>query len=121
MGEDKAYMETQKTVLQLRKIALGVADAVIILVAAILSHIMVGAEILHLPFFIWVAANVLFTILVFALLGLYDIVFSSVGIAESMKTAIGTGVLFVLNLIALFLGELLGLTLPALVIHVLLV
>lgn len=102
-----------------RKAALIFADVIIVALSALITYLCIGTGEKSVVLWIWLASNVVITVLLFWLLGLYDIVYSFVGIPEIVKNILAMGILCVANLIfvvvsdgkVVSLGMLLGYTL----------
>ena len=89
---------SEKSVKLWHKILLIGADVLAVTLAIAFAYFCtMGWGEIPTPVWIWWAVNVAFGVLVFLLCGLYDIVFSTVGLPELGKGVIATGVLCIAN------------------------
>ena len=98
----------EKNLQILKRFLLIVADAASVIVAALLSYICtMNGSAIDLPVLIWIACNIVCVELVFLVFGLYHVMFSSVGLSESLKTVAACVIVGVGNVIfsAVTLGE----------------
>lgn len=100
---------TEKNVRQLHRLILIVADFCAVTLSCIIAWFCTArtVELVSWPVFGWWTANLVVAFALLFILGLYDVVFATIGLPEVVKMAGGSIVLFIGNLIASFvvIGE----------------
>ena len=72
--------------LRLRKTAIILADTVAICLSAIFAFLYINQNVIDLPTLLWITVcNLVVSVILFWVFGLYDVVFSSVGITDFIK------------------------------------
>lgn len=83
-----------------QKVLLMVADMVIVFFSAMVTYYgtVVDASLMNLHVILWILANILLVFIIYLPIGLYDIIFSSVGLTEMLKLGLGAIIIAVVNL-----------------------
>ena len=91
----------------LQKTVLIAVDVLIILLATLLAYASVTGGNVNLAIVgFWALCNVTLTVIFFSIFGLYDVVFSSIGLPDIVKNVLAALILAILNLIgALATGQ----------------
>ena len=83
-----------------QKVLLIVADVVIVFFSAMLTYYgtVVDASLMNLHVTLWILANILMVFIIYLPIGLYDIIFSAVGLTEMLKLGLSAILIAVVNL-----------------------
>ena len=89
-----------KTFVFIKKIAMFCADIIAVALSAVFAFILLNENAIDLPTFLLVfGCNAFALILVLCLLGLYNVVFSSVGMVDIIKCAMAVVFIGIANLV----------------------
>ena len=98
-------MIRERIYLGLRKVVLALADIILVVLASLLTN----GEFFSLqdktPFFIWLVANALLVVVLFAVFGLYNIIFSSYGWSELIKNILAVALLGIANVLTALISR----------------
>ena len=114
-------MRTQKNIIP--RILLAFADLLMVLLATFAAYWMTSWPRLHAitlptPLILWAVANILIVVAVYALVGLYSMVFSSVGILDAVKMCFAVAIVGCINLVfAAFIGRVYNIGFSAAIIY----
>ena len=104
----------------LKKLAIISADVLAICLSAFFAFLSVNTNIVEIPALLWaVGGNLVVAIAVFWAFGLYDVVFSSVGVTEFIKSLFAVFLIGVGNLVFVLATKQSIVTVPALLVYLL--
>ena len=90
----------KKCIFLLRKIAIVLADVIAVVLSALFAFLFINQNAIEMPVLLLiVGCNILCSIVLLAIFGLYNIVFSSVGITDFIKSFLAVSVLGIGNII----------------------